>query len=110
MTAKKILVGAALAIAIAIGAWSWWRWQTTPVPPSIALDAAEPAVAKAIEAALEKVREQPRSGAAWGLLSMTLLANGYHEDALPCLAYAERFDPHNPRWTYFRGIQLHLTR
>jgi tetratricopeptide (TPR) repeat protein len=109
MNGKTLVIGAALA-ALGMAAWLGWRWHTTPVPPQLALESAEPAVAKAVEAARLEVLAQPRSGAAWGGFAMTLIANGFREEALSCLSHAEQFDPKNPRWPYFRGIQLHLTR
>jgi tetratricopeptide (TPR) repeat protein len=35
-----------------------------------------------------------------------LLANGFHGQAAEALAHAERFDPKDPRWPYYRGTAL----
>jgi tetratricopeptide (TPR) repeat protein len=96
-----VLLGAAGGVAL----WQWWRGPT-PQLPQMALQDCEPAVARAIEAARDQVIAQPRSGAAWGKLGQVLLAHDLAEPAVPCFIHAERFDPDNPRWPYFRAVIL----
>jgi tetratricopeptide (TPR) repeat protein len=96
-----LVLGAAGGVAL----WQWWRGPT-PQPPEVALDRCEPAVAAAIEAARAEVLREPRSGAAWGKLGRVLLVHDLAEPALPCFVHAERFDPDNPRWPYFRALIL----
>jgi tetratricopeptide (TPR) repeat protein len=93
-------------LALGVGGWFGWRWYTTPVPPQIPLDGVQTEIAQAVEKALEEVRRDPRSGAAWGKLGMVLHANGFHDHILDCYLHAERFDPKNPRWPYLRGLRL----
>jgi tetratricopeptide (TPR) repeat protein len=109
MRASKLLLGLVVAAALGVGGWLGWRWYTTPVPPQVSLDGADPAVARAVEEAREEVRRQPRSGAAWGKLGMVLSANGYREPASSCFEEAERLDPADPRWPYLRGVYLLAT-
>jgi tetratricopeptide (TPR) repeat protein len=56
-----------------------------------------------VRSAQERVRREPRSVEAWGLLGQVLLANGFSDDADPCLAHAEALDPDSPRWPYLRA-------
>ncbi len=95
----------ALAVLLPAG-WLGWRWYTTPVPPALPLERMDSAVAELMRAALDEVHTAPRSGAAWGKLAMVAAANGYRDEALACLAEAERFDPHDPRWPYLHGHLL----
>jgi tetratricopeptide (TPR) repeat protein len=106
---RRILIGlAGLAVLVFLG-WYAWRWYTTPVPPFISLEGAEPAVAEAITTALDNVRARPRSGSDWGRLGLLLRAHGYNDESNICFAYAEQFDPKNPRWPYLQGLRLLLT-
>jgi tetratricopeptide (TPR) repeat protein len=101
LTALVLLVCAGGAAAV----WRWWRGPT-PQPPELAIDNCEPRVARAIEAARAEVIRQPRSGPAWGKLGRLLLVHDMASSAAPCFAHAERFDPDNPRWPYFRAMLL----
>lgn len=97
---------AALAAGLAVGAWFAWRGYTTPAVPQIDLAGAEPEVVRAVEAAREQVRQDPRSGAAWGRLATVLQVNGLTAHAGPCFDHAERFDPADPRWPYLHGLTV----
>jgi tetratricopeptide (TPR) repeat protein len=103
------LVLAALVLLVCAGGaaavWRWWRGPT-PQPPELVLDGCEPRVARAIEAARADVIRQPRSGPAWGKLGRLLLVHDMGSSAAPCFAHAERFEPDNPRWPYFRAMLL----
>jgi tetratricopeptide (TPR) repeat protein len=95
-----------LALAIVLGALACygWYWYTTPAPPRIELGAdADPALTRAVEAAEEKVRREPRSAQAWGDLGQLLLAHAHTTTARPCLVQAERLDPANPVWPYLQA-------
>jgi tetratricopeptide (TPR) repeat protein len=95
-------------VAVGYGAWYAWRWHTTPVPPTVSLDGADPAVVAAIEQARREVLRSPRSIAAWARLARVLRTTGYRDAAAACYAQAERFDPADPRWPYLRGESLQL--
>jgi tetratricopeptide (TPR) repeat protein len=102
---RRLLVFlAGFAVLLGLG-WYAWRWYTTPVPPPISLDGVEPAVAETITAALDRVRDQPRSSSAWGHLGLVLRAHGYYDESNASFAQAERFDPRNPRWPYLQGLR-----
>ncbi len=93
----------ALAALAGVGLYGWLRF-TTPAPPEVNLSDVEPAVAQAIEAATAKVRQNGRSGAAWGELGQVLLAHEFDGPADVCFVQAEKFDPNQPRWPYYRGL------
>ena len=102
MSRRGLVVALVLAGAAALGGWYAWRGNPGPAPPDLPLDAMEKPVADAVAAAVRNVRESPRSGPAWGKLGMVLLANGYADQAVVCLAEAERLDPADPRWPYLQ--------
>ncbi|HET6576641.1 MAG TPA: tetratricopeptide repeat protein [Fimbriiglobus sp.] len=95
-----------MALALPASGWYLWRWYTAPVPPTVALADADPAVARAIEAARQDVKGEPHSAAAWGRLGQLLRAHGYGPDSNTCFAQAERLDPDDPRWPYLQGTGL----
>ncbi|HLJ93098.1 MAG TPA: tetratricopeptide repeat protein, partial [Gemmataceae bacterium] len=99
------LLGLAVLATVVVGA-AWYR-MAAPAPPTVSLSDLDPAVAAAIETAQRGVREQPRSGSAWGRLGMVLLTHDFPAEARICLTQAARFDPREPRWPYFQGIVLH---
>jgi tetratricopeptide (TPR) repeat protein len=70
------------------------------------LAGADATLVEVIEVARAKVQREPHSAAAWGLLGQILYAHHYFEDAAFCLAWAEHFDPHDPRWRYLWGLGL----
>lgn len=103
-------------IAGLLAIWAWSRKQpersTSALSDPPAIDMArvaesDDAVIRAVEEARAAVRAAPRSAAAWGRLGMMLLAHGAPADASDiCFAQAERLDPHEARWPYFRGTSL----
>jgi tetratricopeptide (TPR) repeat protein len=98
---------AAVIVALGVAAgviWYGWLWFTTPAPPSVPLDGAEPAVVQAIETARKQVRQNGRSAVAWGQLGKVLRAHAYLEASDACFAWAERLDPKEPRWPYYQGL------
>jgi tetratricopeptide (TPR) repeat protein len=100
-----VLLLAAVTGAAGLG-WHWLRRPAPPQPPAVSLEGADPEVAAAVRLALDGVRQEPRSAAAWGRLGQLLLANEYTEEALECLARAEALDGDDPRWPYLRGVAL----
>ncbi|MCI0681533.1 MAG: tetratricopeptide repeat protein [Gemmataceae bacterium] len=102
---------AAIALAAVVAAATWWWFRPPPIP-DIDLGNAEPELAEAVGEARAALAREPRSGEAWGTLGRTLLANElYPEISLVCFTHAERFEPDNPRWPYFKaGVQLNLGR
>jgi tetratricopeptide (TPR) repeat protein len=94
-----------MLLAASIGGWWWFR--PLPGPPVFRLDEHEPEVAAAIEQARQAVVHKPAAAAAWGQLAEVLLANHvFPEEALVCLAQAEKREPDNPRWPYLRAKTL----
>jgi tetratricopeptide (TPR) repeat protein len=92
------------SLALLVGAGYWWYRGTASQIPAVDTSASEPELAAAIAAAQANVRQQPRSGDAWGRLGMLLLAHTFESQADECLAQAERLSPQQPRWPYFRGV------
>lgn len=92
------------ALALIAGAGYWWYRATPPAPLVVDTTGREPEIASAIAAAQEKVRRQPRSGDAWGRLGMVLLVHAFEMESEVCLDQAERLDPQQPRWPYFRAM------
>src|SRR5262245_14337828 len=100
----------AFFLAACLGGAAWWltREEALPEPPSVPLDGVEPAVAQSLEMAADKVRRSPRSGAAWGHLGMVLGAYSFRDQSVVCFATAERLEPREPSWPYYRGLTLQL--
>lgn len=110
MTKRTLSAALALALLAALG-WFAWRWHSAPRPPRVPLDGARRELADEIEKASAAVRARPRDAAPWGRLGQLLLANGFDEPALECLAHARRLDPADPRWHYLHGsVSLILLR
>ena len=97
------VVAVGVCTAIAAG-WYGWQWYTTPAPPNIPLDGLDPDVAAAVRSALDDVRKNGRSDAAWGKLGQILLAHEDFDHNDDCFAQAERLNPNEPRWPYYRGL------
>jgi tetratricopeptide (TPR) repeat protein len=83
---------------------AWWWSRIQPVDPQLPGDIGDPEVRAALEKAQKQVRADLRSAAAWGNLAMTLQANGYSIEASAYFAEAQRLDPHDGRWPYFRAL------
>jgi tetratricopeptide (TPR) repeat protein len=102
---RTFLLGAGALSVLALG-WYLWGWYTAPAPPAVSFADADPAVARAIEAAHRDVWWKPRSAAAWGRLGQLLRAHGYRPESNFCFAQAERLAPQDPRWPYLQGVGL----
>jgi tetratricopeptide (TPR) repeat protein len=87
-----------------------WRWkQASLVPPQVETKDLDPAVARLIAEAQERVRRQPRSGEAWGRLGQVFLAHDLESQALVCFCRAQEVRPNDARWHYFAGVLLGRT-
>jgi tetratricopeptide (TPR) repeat protein len=88
----------------------WWFWEREPaqLPPAVDLAGVDPAVAAAVETAVARAHQSPRSADAWGLLGKVLVAHDFRAAAVECFSKAERLDPREPRWPYFQGVALYL--
>jgi tetratricopeptide (TPR) repeat protein len=108
---RTLVLGLALILLSAgITAVVWWRPRSKSLAlPEPDLAGADPAVTAAIETAQAAVRRGPRSADAWGRLGMVLAAHAFYPESIPCFAEAERLDPGEPRWPYFRGVMLTLS-
>jgi tetratricopeptide (TPR) repeat protein len=62
------------------------------------------AVQRAIDAARDRVEEQPESAEGWGHLGMVLLAHDIHGPAERCFARAEELDSREYLWPYLAGV------
>jgi tetratricopeptide (TPR) repeat protein len=103
---RALAVALLLGVAVAVAGWYAWRHYNAPVPPDVPLADADPAVVEAVEAALQKARQQPYSAEAWGRLGKVLRAADYMAPAAVCFGHAEDLDPRNLRWPYLRGEAL----
>jgi tetratricopeptide (TPR) repeat protein len=98
----------AVAALVLIGGGLWLSWPKPALLPlpEIATAQFDPGAAALIEKHLDNVRQQPRSGTAWGRLGAALRSFEFHEEARRCLTNAERLEPGEPRWPYLRGLLL----
>jgi tetratricopeptide (TPR) repeat protein len=102
----RLLMAAVLVLATAgVGAYLAWR-PRTPVVPTFATEGLDAEVAATIDKARAAVEARPDSAAAWGRLGMILFAQDMYVDCTGSLAEAERLDPTDARWPYFRGLAL----
>ncbi len=100
-----LLVLAAL-VAACLGALAWQHLHA-PRLPTLDLTGVEPTIVQAIEEAQESVIREPDSPRTWGKLGLVLRAHRFIAEADQCFAQAERLDPVEPRWPYFRGVRLY---
>jgi tetratricopeptide (TPR) repeat protein len=75
-----------------------------PEPPEVDLTGVDPALAAAVQAAQQAVREAPTSAEAWGRLGMVLVVHDYRVPGSFCFAQAQRLEPHEVRWPYFDAL------
>jgi tetratricopeptide (TPR) repeat protein len=106
MSRRTGFLGLIVVAALGLTAYLLWSSMSAPDLPEIPLAGADPKLVEAVEVARREVRNQPRSGEAWGQLGMVLAANGFTESSLPCFEHASRFDPENARWPLYESIQL----
>jgi tetratricopeptide (TPR) repeat protein len=75
-------------------------------PPVIEPTDVDPAIISAVESARATVARAPTSAADWGRLGMVLDAHRFFAEASICFGQAERLDPRDARWPYYRGRVL----
>ncbi len=96
-------------VGTGIGAYFIWRLSKAVIP-TFHTEGLDDEVVSAINNARTEVEAQPDSGTAWGRLGMVLFAQNLYLDCIGVFAEAERLDPANARWPYFRGLALLLVR
>jgi tetratricopeptide (TPR) repeat protein len=64
----------------------------------------DPSVLSAIEAGRRKVLSEPKSAAAWGEYGKLLFAHTFETEADVCFQEADKLDPDDGRWPYYRGV------
>ena len=112
------------ALAVVAGAGLWLRGHVAdssaasaaqprdePVaplstPPAVDLTDADPAIVAAVQNARSSVARAPQSAADWGRLGMVLDAHRFYREAIVSFGQAERLDPRDLRWPYYRGVIL----
>jgi tetratricopeptide (TPR) repeat protein len=111
MRRRLLLLGLAVLTALAVAGGVWWlRRDAVVLPPVVDLSGADPEVARLVESARREVLAEPRSAERWGHLGMVLRAHDFADESGECFTQAERFDPAEPRWPYYRGLTLVLTQ
>jgi len=99
-----------LVLAGAVGGGLWW-WQARRIQvPVFPTDGLDPAIVVAINDARVQVVNEPRSSAAWGNYGLVLFANDRYTDCCPVFEQAEKLDPEDARWPYYRGLALVFDR
>lgn len=99
-----VLVGVALAGFVG-ARWMWFRKEPAPLP-QVRMEELHPLVAAAIQKAMDDVRADPRSGAAWGQLGAAFMIHGMRPDAIYAFRQAAELDGEEPRWHYLLGFEL----
>ncbi len=111
-TSKRLLIGLLVVLVVGgAGVGGYFAWWPRPLAvPPIRTEGLDAEVAAAIEQARADVVARPRSAAAWGTLGMVLFAQDLYTECEPILSEAERLDPTDARWPYFRGLAVILSR
>jgi cytochrome c-type biogenesis protein CcmH/NrfG len=111
MSARRrgVFLLAVLVVTAGAGGWWWYGRTGAAAPPAVDLEGVDPEVAEAITAARRELLASPRSAARWGHLGMVLRAHAFGDEANACFREAERLDPAEGRWPYYRGLTLVLT-
>jgi tetratricopeptide (TPR) repeat protein len=88
----------------AVAAWWWSRTEQVyiPLPNGIS----DPDLVAVLGKAQALVQSRPRSAAVWANLGLILQANGYGAEADRFFAEAQRLDPGDGRWPYFRALAV----
>jgi tetratricopeptide (TPR) repeat protein len=104
-----VAVTAVAGVAVGLAVWWWPRSAPALEPPLPDLTDVDAEVVETIEAARERVQQQPRNGNTWGRLGMVFRAHDFGDEANRCFGEAERLDPGEPRWPYLQGLTLVMT-
>lgn len=96
-------------LALAASGWISFQRHYYPKPPPIDLRPVDPKAARVLQQRIKAVRQNPRSGEAWGWLGALLRIYDFHAQAQLCLSRAEALDPGNPRWPYYHGLSLMIS-
>lgn len=91
---------------LGMGVYALWRNQPRPRLPAVPLAGIDPEVAATVRDSEDAVRRAPASGPNWGKLGLVLYVHDFKQQATTCFAEAERLEPQEPRWPYFRGLCL----
>jgi len=105
-----LIILAPIAIALGGGTLLYlWSKNKAAVPetlPQLKLDGADAAIVTVVNQARAEVEKSPRSGPAWGRLGITLAVHDFITEADRCFALAEKYEPGEVRWPYWRGLAL----
>jgi tetratricopeptide (TPR) repeat protein len=109
MRHKRLKVALLVLLAAGAGVGGYFLWRPRlPVIPNIPTEGMDAQVVAAIDGARADVAGRPQSAAAWGHFGMVLFAHDLYQFCPEVLAEAERLDPSDRRWPYFRGLALIL--
>jgi tetratricopeptide (TPR) repeat protein len=106
---RRALLAIAAIIVLGGSAAAVWQFTRDPkapssTPPEVKPDGVDPSVVAALQSAREKVLGDPHSPAAWGEYGKLLLAHTFDKHADYCFREAEKLDPIDGRWPYYRGL------
>ncbi len=104
---RVLALALVLLVGVAVAGVVYWRSRTAEIPP-IRTEGLDAEVVTAINRARTDVEAKPRSPATWGRLGMVLFAQDLYDDCIAIFAEAERLDPKDVRWPYYRGLALIL--
>jgi tetratricopeptide (TPR) repeat protein len=106
---RLLLLLAAVLLLAGAAAGGYFAWRPRPpAVPAVPTEGLDAEVAAAINEARADVAARPKSAAAWGHLGLVLFAQEMYVPCVAPLAEAERLDPRDARWPYFRGLALVL--
>lgn len=95
-------------VLVILGVASFLWYRTPHEPPVVRRAIPDAEVAEAVETARSAVLATPRSAKAWGHYGMVLYAHYFLAEAIACFAEAERLEPREPRWPFYRAMALGL--
>ncbi|MBS0264059.1 MAG: tetratricopeptide repeat protein [Planctomycetes bacterium] len=100
------VAGTVLLIAIGGGALGLKQMQREPAVTVPEFDTAQafPQVEQALQNAISKVRQAPRSGRTWGHLGMLAMAHNFQSQAVTCFARTAELLPNQFQWPYYLAI------
>jgi tetratricopeptide (TPR) repeat protein len=99
----------ALVIVLLAGvaaAGYWWQQSRQVSIPVYSAEGLDPAIAAAINEARAAVERSPRSSEAWAHYALVLFAHDKYVECRVPFEQAEKLDPQDPRWPYYRGLAL----